>query len=278
MDCGAAWVLPAGPLLSRVFRGKFVAGLRELHATGKLGFHGGLADLAAPVAFSAMLRSLFRSDWIVYAKRPFAGAEHALRYLGCYTHRVAISNHRLVALEDREVVFRWRDSAHRNKKRLMRLALDEFLRRFFLHVLPRGFVRIRHFGFFAHRRARDVTTAMLCPAEPDGRTAHGRRGHCPGEFQIALALPAVRRSDDHCGTVYGHGRATAWAAERPETSMICSLSSPIARTRSRPHEIRVCTMQGWSDSTYAPQRDDTFANRVSSIQPLATIRKTIQNA
>src|SRR5512141_2306248 len=79
----------------------------------------------------AMLRGLFRSDWVAYAKRPFGGAEHALRYLGCYTHRVAISNHRLVALEDGEVVFRWRDSAHKNKKRLMRLPLDEFLRRFF---------------------------------------------------------------------------------------------------------------------------------------------------
>ena len=139
-------------VLSRVFRGKFVAGLRELHAAGKLGFHGGLVGLAAPAAFAAMLRGLFRSDWVVYAKRPFGGAEHALRYLGCYTHRVAISNHRLVALEDGEVVFRWRDSAHKNKKRLMRLDLNEFLRRFFLHVLPKGFVRIRHFGFFAHRR------------------------------------------------------------------------------------------------------------------------------
>ena len=135
-----------------MFRGKFVEGLRELHAAGKLGFHGGLVGLAAPAAFATMLRGLFRSDWVVYAKRPFGGAEHALRYLGCYTHRVAISNHRLVALQDGEVVFRWRDSAHKNKKRLMRLALDEFLRRFFLHVLPRGFVRIRHFGFFAHRR------------------------------------------------------------------------------------------------------------------------------
>jgi hypothetical protein len=139
-------------VLSRVFRGKFVAGLRELHAAGKLGFYGGLTGLAAPVAFAAMLRGLFRSDWVVFAKRPFGGAEHALRYLGCYTHRVAISNHRLVALEDGEVVFRWRDSAHKNKKRLMRLDLNEFLRRFFLHVLPKGFVRIRHFGFFAHRR------------------------------------------------------------------------------------------------------------------------------
>jgi hypothetical protein len=148
-------------VLSRVFRGKFVAGLRELHASGKLTFHGDLAPLAVPAAFAAMLRPLFRSDWVVYAKRPFGGAEHALRYLGCYTHRVAISNHRLVALENGEVAFRWRDSAHKNKKRLMRLALDEFLRRFFLHVLPRGFVRIRHFGFFAHRR-RAALLPLCC--------------------------------------------------------------------------------------------------------------------
>jgi hypothetical protein len=139
-------------VLSRVFRGKFVAGLRKLHAAGRLTFHGTVAPLAAPTAFAAMLRPLFRSDWVVYAKRPFGGAEHALRYLGCYTHRVAISNHRLVTLEGGQVAFRWRDSAHKNKKRLMRLPLEEFLRRFFLHVLPRGFVRIRHFGFFAHRR------------------------------------------------------------------------------------------------------------------------------
>ncbi len=139
-------------VLGRVFRGKFVAGLRELHAAGKLGFHGGLVPLQAPPAFAAMLRPLFRSDWAVYSKRPFGGAEHALRYLGCYTHRVAISNHRLVSLADGRVTFRWRDSAHKNKKRLMSLTVEEFLRRFFLHVLPRGFVRIRHFGLFAHRR------------------------------------------------------------------------------------------------------------------------------
>jgi len=85
-------------VLSRVFRGKFVAGLRELHATGELTFHGVMASWATPAAFAAMLRTVFRSDWVVYAKRPFGGAEHVLRYLGCYTHRVAISNHRLVAL------------------------------------------------------------------------------------------------------------------------------------------------------------------------------------
>jgi hypothetical protein len=97
---------------------------------------------------------------VVYSKRPFGGAEHALRYLGCYTHRVAISNHRLVSLAEGRVTFRWRDSAHKNKKRLMSLAVEEFLRRFLLHVLPRGFVRIRHFGFFAHRRR--ATLLPLC--------------------------------------------------------------------------------------------------------------------
>ena len=148
-------------VLSRVFRGKFVAGLRKLHAEGKLGFHGALAHLPAPQAFAAWLRPLFRSDWVVYSKRPFGGAEHALRYLGCYTHRVAISNHRLVSLAEGRVTFRWRDSAHKNQKRLMSLTVEEFLRRFLLHVLPRGFVRIRHFGFFAHRR-RAALLPLCC--------------------------------------------------------------------------------------------------------------------
>ena len=139
-------------MLSRVFRGKFVAGLRKLHAGHKLGFHGKLTTLQSPKAFSAMLRSLFRTDWVVYSKRPFRNAEHALHYLGCYTHRIAISNHRLVSLADGRVTFRWRDSAHKNKKRLMTLPVNEFLRRFLLHVLPPGFVRIRHFGLMAHRR------------------------------------------------------------------------------------------------------------------------------
>jgi hypothetical protein len=147
-------------VLSRVFRGKFVAGLRVLHTAGKLGFHGQLTHLHQPGAFAALLRSLFRSDWVVYSKRPFGGAEHALRYLGGYTHRVAISNHRLISLQHGCVTFRWRDSAHKNKKRRMTLPLEEFLRRFLLHVLPRGFVRIRHFGFFAHRRR--ATLLPLC--------------------------------------------------------------------------------------------------------------------
>ena len=124
----------------------------------QLQFHGELLPLAQPRAFAAWLRVLFRHDWVVYSKRPFGGPEHVLRYLGAYTHRVAISNTRLVALSEGDVTFRWRDSAHGNKKRLMTLAVDEFLRRFLLHLLPRGFVRIRNFGFLANRQR-----ALLLP-------------------------------------------------------------------------------------------------------------------
>src|SRR6202521_3087024 len=151
IDSQKKFFLPVD-VLKEVFRGKFVDGLKKLHAEHKPGFHGTLAALQNPKAFAAWLRPLFRSQWVVYSKRPFGGALHALRYLGQYTHRVAISNHRLVALADGMVTFRWRDSAHKNKQRLMTLPVDEFLRRFLLHVLPPGFVRIRHFGFLAHRR------------------------------------------------------------------------------------------------------------------------------
>ena len=193
-------------VLSRVFRGKFVAGLRELHAAGQLGFHGALDHLRTPAAFAAFLRPLFRSDWVVYSKRPFGGAEHALRYLGCYTHRVAISNHRLVSLEEGRVTFRWRDSAHKNKKRLMNLPVAEFLRRFLLHALPRGFVRIRHFGLFAHRRR--ATLLPLClqllasagkPApsnEPELKSDSARSPwtcpHCGGPMIVLERLTPVQ--------------------------------------------------------------------------------------
>ena len=154
-----AFFLPV-KVLGRVFRGKFVAALKRAFRDGQLNFHGGLEPLAQPKTFSSWLRTLFRKDWVVYSKRPFGGPEHVLHYLGRYTHRVAISNHRLVSFADGKVTFRWRDSAHNNEQKLMTLSLDEFLRRFLLHVLPKGFVRIRHFGFLSHRRR--ATTLPLC--------------------------------------------------------------------------------------------------------------------
>ena len=154
-----AFFLPV-KVLSRVFRGKFVAALQHTFQEGRLSFHGDLQPLTQPKTFAAWLRPLFRRDWVVYAKPPFGGPEHVLRYLGRYTHRVAISNHRLVSFADSKVTFRWRDSAHGNEQKLMTLSLDEFLRRFLLHLLPEGFVRIRNFGFLANRNR--ATTLPLC--------------------------------------------------------------------------------------------------------------------
>src|ERR1039458_7700008 len=138
--------------LSHVFRRKFCEELRGLFEQDRLQFHNSLEQLAPPGAFSHFLWQLGQKDWVVYAKPPFGGAEHVLNYLARYTHRVAISNHRLVGFENDRVSFRWRDYAHGGKKKVMTVSADEFLRRFLLHVLPKGLVRIRHFGFFANRR------------------------------------------------------------------------------------------------------------------------------
>ena len=147
-------------VLSEKFRGKFVAGLRQAFQNGQLRFPGKLASLAYHKTFAAWLRLRFRKDWVVYAKPPFGGPEYVLQYLGRYTHRVAISNHRLVSFTKGQVTFRWRDSAHNNEQKLLTLSLDEFLRRFLLHLLPKGFVRIRNFGFLANRRR--ATLLPLC--------------------------------------------------------------------------------------------------------------------
>jgi hypothetical protein len=172
------WIKPRYPfflpvkVLGRLFRGKFVAALKRAFRDGQLRFHGDLRPLAQQKTFAAWLRPLFRKDWVVYSKRPFGGPEYVLQYLGRYTHRVAISNHRLVSFADGQVTFRWRDSAHNNEQKLMTLSLDEFLRRFLLHLLPEGFVRIRHFGFLANRcRATSLPLCFqLLPSRPRPHT------------------------------------------------------------------------------------------------------------
>jgi len=166
-------------VLSRVFRGKFVAGLKQAFQSGCLRFPEKMILLAQPEIFAAWLRLLFRNDWVVYAKPPFGGPHYVLHYLGRYTHRVAISNHRLISWLDGKVTFRWRDSAHHNEQKLLTLPLDEFLRRFLLHLLPKGFVRIRNFGFLANRQRATLLplcfhllgTAQQPPAEPDAPSA-----------------------------------------------------------------------------------------------------------
>jgi hypothetical protein len=144
--------------LSTVFRAKYLAALRHAFNAGQLQFADGTATLASRSAFDGFLGTLRTVDWIVYAKRPFAGPEQVLAYLGRYTHRVALSNDRLVALDDRAVRFRWKDYADHDRVKILTLQVDEFLRRFLLHVVPRGFMRIRHFGLLANRTRR-VTLA-----------------------------------------------------------------------------------------------------------------------
>lgn len=139
-------------VLSRVFRGKFAAALKQLFHKGKLHLSGACSSLSNAKTFAEFLRTLFREEWVVYAKPPFGGPEHVLHYLARYTHRVAISNHRLLTVIDMDVTFRWKDYAHHSKSRAMTLTHEEFLRRFLEHVLPTGFPRIRYFGFLANRR------------------------------------------------------------------------------------------------------------------------------
>src|SRR5262250_1190752 len=154
-----AFFLPV-KVLSRVFRGKFLAGLKRLQRSKKLQSAGPAAALADPRQFAELLRRLHRHDWVVYAKPAFGGPMQVLRYLGRYTHRVAISNHRWLAFDQERVTFRWKDYAHGGKPGQMTLVATEFLRRFFLHVLPRGFVRIRQFGFLVNRSR--ASNLVLC--------------------------------------------------------------------------------------------------------------------
>ena len=176
-------------VLAELFRGKFVDALKEAFQNGQLHFHGDLKLLAQPKTFAAWLRPLHRQDWVVYLKPPFGGPAYVVHYLGRYTHRVAISNHRLVSFADGKVTFRWRDSAHHHEQKLLTLSSDEFLRRFLLHILPKGFVRIRNFGFLANRKRAKLlplcfhlfgaTPQPQVASHPSGTTNSSPSWRCP---------------------------------------------------------------------------------------------------
>jgi hypothetical protein len=148
--CRPGFLFPVR-VLSRYFRGRFLALLQEAFDRHRLQFFSSLAPLVDASRFATYLAPVRASDWVVYAKPPFGGPQQVLDYLGRYTHRVAIANHRLVAIDDGTVSFHWRDYRHHNKRKVMTLLADEFLRRFLLHVLPAGFHRIRHYGFLGNR-------------------------------------------------------------------------------------------------------------------------------
>ena len=152
--CRRGFFLPVN-VLARLFRRLLLQGLARAFANGQLTFHGSIEYLSKPQAFKRLVANLRAREWWVYSKPPFGGPEQVLAYLGRYTHRVAISNHRLLSLKDGKVTFKWRDYRHGNQQSLMTLPAEEFMRRFLLHVLPRGFQRIRQFGLLANRRRRE---------------------------------------------------------------------------------------------------------------------------
>jgi hypothetical protein len=212
--CRPGFFLPVR-VLSRVFRGKYLDQLRQAFDQGQLVFPGKLAPLAEAAAFARWLTPLEHTAWVVYAKRPFGGPEQVLKYLANYTHRVAISNQRLLALEEGRVTFRYKDYADAHRAKTMTLSAEEFLRRFVQHVLPKGFVKVRHYG-------------LLAPRGRDDRLALCRRLLLPATVPIAPAggdgtvvvTPAREPTCPHCGshrlTIRELPREELLASARPE--------------------------------------------------------------
>lgn len=210
--CRPGFFLPVR-VLSRLYRRLLLEKLAAAHRARKLAFFGDLAALDDADRFASHLAPLRHTEWIVYAKRPFAGPEQVLSYLSRYTHRIALSNRRLVALDDHSVSFTWRDYRHGAAVKRMRLAAPEFIRRFLLHVLPDGFQRIRHYGFLANgqRKAKIALIRRLIPApvltakpttttaaveQPQADADHPAHAVCPccgGAMTIVEFLPRPRR-------------------------------------------------------------------------------------
>jgi hypothetical protein len=192
VGCKPGFFLPVR-VLSRLFRRLFLEAFAQAHRDGQLQFFGEYADLADPAVFAQWLVPLRSTEWVVYAKRPFAGPEAVLAYLSRYTHRVAISNSRLLAFDERSVTFRWKDyrTKARTRYKTMTLAAGEFMRRFLLHVLPRGFHRIRHYGLLANAgRRHNLAVARELLQQPAPQ---------PAECKDATASAAPVFVCRHCG-------------------------------------------------------------------------------
>jgi hypothetical protein len=192
-------------VLSRVFRGKYLEGVRKLFDAGRLSLPGRWREFANPLAFSRWLTPLYHQDWVVYAKRPFGGPEQVLKYLARYTHRVAISNSRLVDVSNGRVSFHYKDYADDRRIKTMTLTADEFLRRFVQHVLPKGFVKIRHYGLLANRCREErlalcrrlllVENVRVALSEGVAERASVETvrccPHCGSRRMVCMALPSL---------------------------------------------------------------------------------------
>jgi hypothetical protein len=207
-------------VLSRLFRAKFANYLRRAFDHSELSFHGQLQPLAQKQNFITWLNRIVQSEWVVYAKPPFGGPHQVLKYLARYTHRVAIANQRLVALQDGHVSFRWKDYTHAGHAAVMTLEATEFIRRFLLHVLPRGFVKIRHFGFLANRRRED--SIRLCRTLLDAQA--------PNVRDAAVTRQERPNPPDRCPRC---NEGSMWPLELllPQASALARSPIPIAALR-----------------------------------------------
>ena len=196
--CRPGFFLPVR-VLSRLFRGKFIAGLQDAFRDGRTELHGRLARYRSPSAFGRYLHEACRTEWVVYAKPPFDGPQRVLEYLARYTHRIAISNHRLLHVDDEAVSFRFKDYRSR-RSRSLNLPLAEFTRRFLLHVLPKGFVRIRYYGFLANGcRARLLSCCRDALGQPEDTQVQQESERSRDNQPFLELLPSDLRLCPNCG-------------------------------------------------------------------------------
>lgn len=199
-------------MLSRVFRGGYLAELQRLYEQGKLTLQGRLDDLRHPSQWAQFLGQVRGIEWVVYAKPPFGSPKQVLKYLARYTHRVAISNRRLVSLKNAQVAFRYKDYRRGQRQRIMRLPAVEFIRRFLLHSLPKGFVRIRHYGLLANRvRQQNLQRCRrLIGDHPGQKTPPDppqTNPTCAGESKAGWPCPACGQGNMRCVELLPPGRA-----------------------------------------------------------------------
>ena len=263
--CKRGFFLPVR-VLSRLFRRLFLDGLAALRDDGRLAFFGDLAPLADKNAFDAALAPLRRCEWVVYAKRPFAGPKAVLAYLSRYTHRVAISNSRLIALDEAGVTFKWKDYRIKGRDRLKTMTLDapEFIRRFLLHGLPSGFHRIRHYGLFAGAvRARNIERArqLLAASTPESSPNRGRRRN-RNTFARA-SMPLLRRPNDHHRNLRRRppGPAAIPVPDHDRLLMTIAALSPSQRRFSSPPAARQ------SRKPISSQARQSFSKRSARARP-----------
>jgi len=223
LSCRPGFFLPVR-VLSRLFRGKFLAFFDEAFQGNELRFHGQLHELVEAKAFQDLLNKLRATEWVVYAKAPFGGPEQVLKYLARYTHRVAISNHRLVKIEDDKVFFHYKDYADDHAQKIMSLDAVEFIRRFLQHVVPSGFVRIRHFGFLANRCRGEKLKVCRQLIQNTGTSSPTPAARGESASDTATEWLVERHHCPHCGS--GRMVIVERLERTPNSAAACASMAP----------------------------------------------------